>query len=405
MTARFLQVHTLTSFSASLLNRDDSGFAKRMPFGGTIRTRISSQCLKRHWRVFDGEYGFSSIDAPVSVRSRQTFEHYIVEPLIGKGFDPATVRSAVDRLASIVLTGKPAKEAGAKKGKAKGRATADEEAPGQTNGESEALVHTGQVTVLGEPELSYLRDMTERALSPMGTGAAKVLAELDKALKDKDLKANLEALSGGGLQAGLSAALFGRMVTGDLLAQTHAAIHVAHAMTVHAQQTESDYFSAIDDIVRDAGEQGSGHINAAELTSGLFYGYVVVDIPLLLSNLGNDKSLAGNVVERLIRMIATVSPGAKKGSTAPYAYSHLVLAELGKAQPRTLQNAFVSPVRATGDVIQESYERLRDHLSDLDQMYGKTEERAHAGLRSGGHFENGMPLLELAGWARHRVSA
>ena len=31
--ARFLQIHTLTSYPASLLNRDDAGFAKRMPFG------------------------------------------------------------------------------------------------------------------------------------------------------------------------------------------------------------------------------------------------------------------------------------------------------------------------------------------------------------------------------------
>ena len=47
---RFLQIHTLHSYPAALLNRDDSGLAKRMPFGGAVRTRISSQCLKRHWR-------------------------------------------------------------------------------------------------------------------------------------------------------------------------------------------------------------------------------------------------------------------------------------------------------------------------------------------------------------------
>ena len=50
-TPRFLQIHTLHSYPAALLNRDDSGLAKRMPFGGAVRTRISSQCLKRHWRV------------------------------------------------------------------------------------------------------------------------------------------------------------------------------------------------------------------------------------------------------------------------------------------------------------------------------------------------------------------
>ena len=33
-TTRFLQIHTLHSYAAALLNRDDSGLAKRMPFGG-----------------------------------------------------------------------------------------------------------------------------------------------------------------------------------------------------------------------------------------------------------------------------------------------------------------------------------------------------------------------------------
>ena len=55
-TPRFLQIHTLHSYPAALLNRDDSGLAKRMPFGGAVRTRISSQCLKRHWRTAQDEF-------------------------------------------------------------------------------------------------------------------------------------------------------------------------------------------------------------------------------------------------------------------------------------------------------------------------------------------------------------
>ena len=41
----------LHSYAAALLNRDDSGLAKRLTYGGVSRTRISSQCLKRHWRT------------------------------------------------------------------------------------------------------------------------------------------------------------------------------------------------------------------------------------------------------------------------------------------------------------------------------------------------------------------
>jgi CRISPR system Cascade subunit CasC len=116
------------------------------------------------------------------------------------------------------------------------------------------------------------------------------------------------------------------------------------------------------------------------LTSGLFYGYVVVDIDGLVRNLGDNRDLAASVVEKLIHLVAKVSPGAKLGSTAPYAYSHLVLAESGNAQPRTLQNAFLDPVRTQGNVVQNANERLAEHLFDLDKMYGKSEARAHAGL-------------------------
>jgi len=41
MNHRFLQIHTLTPYTAALLNRDDAGLAKRLPYGGVMRTRIS----------------------------------------------------------------------------------------------------------------------------------------------------------------------------------------------------------------------------------------------------------------------------------------------------------------------------------------------------------------------------
>jgi CRISPR system Cascade subunit CasC len=205
------------------------------------------------------------------------------------------------------------------------------------------------------------------------------------------------------LEAGLGAALFGRMVTGDILSRTDAAVHVAHAMTVHGQMTESDYFTAIDDLVREEGEQGSGHINASELTSGLFYGYIVVDVNGLVGNLGDDRKLAGDVVERLVHIVSTVSPGAKRGSTAPYAYSHLVLVEAGKAQPRTLQNAFIEPVHTTGNLVQNAYVAVQRHLADLDAMYGKNEHRAHAGLATDGLFDEKKTLAELATWTKTQV--
>jgi len=397
MTARFVQIHTLTSYPASLLNRDDAGFAKRMPFGGAVRTRVSSQCLKRHWRVYDGDNGLGSIDAPESVRSRISFERYIVEPLVREGVGEQVARVAAQKIVGKVFGSEAKKEKAEKKG---GKKNSEQDGAGALD-----PVSTAQVTVLGRPELDYLCELAREAVRDAGGDADKVEKAVDIRMKnDKELRKNIQALKPGSLEAGLGAALFGRMVTGDVLARTDAAIHVAHAMTVHGQMTESDYFSAIDDLVREDGEQGSGHINASELTSGVFYGYVVIDVNGLLENLGDDRRLAGDVVQKLVHMIATVSPGAKKGSTAPYAYSHLVLVESGRAQPRTLQNAFLEPVRTSGNIIENSYRAVAQHLSDLDEMYGKSEQRAHAGLRTGELFEGRMDLVGLSEWAKARVT-
>ena len=59
-----------------------------------------------------------------------------------------------------------------------------------------------------------------------------------------------------------------------------------------------------------------------ELTAGLFYGYVVVDVPALVSNLEGcpaedwtnaDRALAGKLVHNLVNLIATVNPRRQAG--------------------------------------------------------------------------------------------
>lgn len=406
MSQRFLQLHTLTSYPASLLNRDDAGFAKRMPFGGATRTRISSQCLKRHWRTADDEHALGRItlggaDVPMSVRSRRTFQQHVYQPLIDAGIG-ADVAEAVTHGILEELLGESKKAQAARK-----KATEEQE-PGAT-----VDVHTKQVTVIGRPEVEYLRQVAEEIARDAADAKAAKAAMKDR-LKDRPFRENLQRVG-----AGLDAALFGRMTTGDVLARTDAAIHVAHAFTVHEGQFETDYFSAIDEL-QEARETGSGHINTAELSSGVFYGYVVVDVPLLVSNLTgcvrrdwesadpDGHQLAGEVVRRLVHLVATISPGAKLGSTAPYANAHLVLAEAGNGQPRTLANAFLEPVPKLG-ALRSAFEALDRHLHELDEMYGNPTERRVAAIGpidalqaalNGGRRAN---LSEVAAWTASQV--
>src|SRR3990172_7394669 len=53
MSNVFLQLHFLTPYAPSNLNRDDLGRPKTALFGGSQRLRVSSQSLKRAWRTSD----------------------------------------------------------------------------------------------------------------------------------------------------------------------------------------------------------------------------------------------------------------------------------------------------------------------------------------------------------------
>lgn len=390
---RFLQIHTLTPYAAALLNRDDVGRAKRLPFGGVNRTRVSSQCLKRHWRTAVGDWSLEGLGAPMSVRSRQTFVQQVAQPLREEGFAEEAILAVVEAFQAVLL-GESAK---AKAEKAKGK---DKDAENERD--PLADLKTGQVLVLGRPEVEFILAQA-RSLLTAATNAKEARKAVEALFKDKETLANLKALR---LAAGLDAALFGRMVTSDILARGDAAVHVAHSFTVHGEESEPEFFTAVDDLEKAAGELGSGMMGDSELTSGLFYGYVVIDLPLLVSNLEGcaiadwekaDRTLAAGVVERLIRLIASVSPGAKLGSTAPYAYAHTVLVELGDRQPRTLANAFLKPVRvaAGNDLAAKANEQLAGYLTRFDGMYGPGEQRLIASLDA----VDALPATHVAGLA------
>ena len=198
------------------------------------------------------------------------------------------------------------------------------------------------------------------------------------------------------LPAGLTAALFGRMVTSDTDANITAPVHVAHAFTVHEEETESDYFTAVDDLSGE--EPGADTIQETELTSGLFYGYVVVDLPGLLLNLGADAELARQVLHNLIYLIAEVSPGAKLGSTAPYGRASFMLLEAGDRQPRSLAEAYRTPCDPHAS---QAVEALAAHLAALDEIYATGEDRrvmslANIEVPEAAHGS----LAALADWAK-----
>lgn len=364
---RFLQIHSLHGYPAALLNRDDSGLAKRMTYGGTARTRISSQCLKRHWRVSDDIYALSDIDgATAAIRSREIVTRRVIEPLQEAGHDEEIIKVIGEEFQLAIY--------GDKGGTRTGR----------------------QPLLLGEPEIEYLAREAQKIADAHGTDSEAA----EEAAKNwrKAVNANMKTLRDNcSLPGGLVAALFGRMVTSDVEANIDAAVHVAHAFTVHEEESESDYFTVVDDLHRIEDDAGADHIGESELTSGLFYGYVVLDREMLLRNLGSDSEMAGEVTRRLVHLIATVTPGAKLGSTAPYDYASWLLVEAGEHQPRSLAEAFRKPCKA---LVDEAEAEVNAHIEKIDAAYGTNEARRSMSLTntpiSGAEL---LPLSDLAAWA------
>ncbi len=362
---RFLQIHTLSPYTAVLLNRDDSGLAKRLPYGGALRTRISSQCLKRHWRIAEDPYALHAIDGAESAyRSRELVTQKVLGNL-GERFSEDLVEAIKPEIQMAVYGDK---------------------------GEDKK---TRQTLLLGNPEIEWLRKEAN-LLAENANGDPKKAASDAQDWK-KNFTKNIKVMRDNAkLPGGLVGALFGRMVTSDPAANITAPVHVAHSFSVHAEESENDYFTAVDDLSGD--EPGADTIQETELTTGLFYGYVVVDLPGLLGNLGGDTELAGKVLHNLIFLIAEVSPGAKLGSTAPYGRASFMLIEAGDRQPRSLAEAYRSPCEPQLD---RALNALSKHLEALDTAYATEETRWAMSLEHGEipRAKTGS-LADLAIWAQ-----
>lgn len=390
---RFIQIHTLHTYPAALLNRDDAGLAKRLPLGNAVRTRISSQCLKRHWRMTDDQFSLSKLNVPMAIRSRSTLE--LISLRIQKNnITEALALAAAEALRDAGLLDKGGKD---KKG--------------------DDALKTGQAVLMGLPEIDYLvHRCTEIAQTSSDEKTLKI--NIINTLKNE--KKNIEALKYG---SGLESALFGRMVTSDILASREASISVAHAFTVHQAQVENDYFTVVDDLMQEAGELGSAGIFDTELASGLYYGYVVVDVPQLVENLEaiaakdcfsnstptERRELAGRIVEHLLHLIATVSPGAKRGSTAPFDWAKFMLVEAGDWQPRSLAGAFhdALPLEVKNNantIRQRAVTRITQEISAMDEAYGAPLARRFLSLDAvnvpGAERTN---LAKLGEWANEII--
>jgi CRISPR system Cascade subunit CasC len=336
---RFIQLHVLTSYPPSNLNRDDLGRPKGAVVGGVARLRISSQSLKRAWRT--SSIFREALGGHLGVRTKELGIKVFAD-LKAKGVDEKSAREWARGIAGCF-----------------GKLKSERDAEGNEDLQIEQLAH------VSPEEQAAVDDLVER------------LATARKAPSEAELQL-LRASEGA-----VDIAMFGRMLAAAPKFNVEAAAQVAHAFTVHKASAEDDYFTAVDDLNRGENDLGAAHIGEAGFGAGVFYLYICINRSLLDQNLGGDEALRNKALAALVEAIAKVAPGGKQNSFASRAYASYLLAEKGDQQPRSLSVAFVRPISGA-DVVGEAIAALNDRMQKMDKVYGAcADDRRHLNAETG----------------------
>lgn len=333
------EIHMLKNYPPTNLNRDDTGAPKTCLFGGVMRGRVSSQCLKRSWRTspsFRAEIG----DENLGIRTRK-LPVLVAEKLIAMGVSQEFVDAIQPRLTGI--------------GNKEGKETKDGNA-------------TAQVIFYAKEDITAVAETVKELLDK-----CKSVKDVQK-LKAKDIQA---AVSGADVRpVTLDIALFGRMVTSDAFRDVEASMQVAHAISTNKVSVESDYFTAMDDMLSGSSmdELGAAMIGDVDFNASCYYVYASIDTDALAENFkyaDNADEIVRKAIPALLRAMAFTDPSGKQNSFAGHVLPSVVMVECKEKKiPTSMVNAFVEPVGKGGDLVKRSAEKLADEVDMTARNFG-----------------------------------
>lgn len=349
----FVELHIVQNFAPSCLNRDDTNAPKDCVFGGYRRARISSQCIKRSIRRYFAEHAEAlRLDGSLAQRTK-----LLLDRLAQKLEQHGKKREQSEALLRVAMEGAGLTMEGDK---------------------------TGVLLFLGDDELDRLEDALLSCWDELAQSADKRVGDTEQETPRKKAKQQKKAkLPKSVLEAfdvlkegtkAVDVALFGRMVAElpDMNMNVDAACQVAHALSTNQVDMEMDFYTAVDDL-QPREETGAGMMGIVEFNSSCFYRYSLLDAAVLVDNLKGDKELAKATALAFVKGAIFAIPTGKQHSMAAQnlpVYVRAVVRE--DAQPCSLANAFLKPIRPQGekDLALASIEALEKHDQDLKRMYG-----------------------------------
>ena len=314
----YVDIHVLQNVPPSCVNRDDAGSPKTAKYGGTVRSRVSSQAWKHEIREMFGEiFGKDEI----GVRTRKVPQ--MIADEIKK------IDNSIDDEKALKLATKALGNIGVKPDK-------DDKVP----------------------VLMFFSLAQARALAKLAVEECNDKKEYQAALKESP---------------SIDMALFGRMVAADAGLNVDAAVQVAHAISTHTVHNEYDYFTAVDDLITED-ESGAGHLGTVEFNSSTLYRYATVNARELYKKLGECTA---DAVKGFVEAFIKSMPTGKQNTFANRTVPDYIYITLRTDQPINLCSAFEKPVSGKdGGYLEMSEKALKEYSEKVYRNYACEPEKS-----------------------------
>lgn len=341
-----IEIHVIQNYGPSNLNRDKQGVPKSCMFGDSVRSRISSQCIKRSIRTSEP---FAKLKG--GIRTRQLAK-LITEQMTEQGYDTKRAEKI------LALVGLKPKEQKSKK---------KEEQPI----EDDASKSTKMLVYTTKDAIAEMANLLQTGHGNSDIELARKLAEI---ICNRVAVPDI-ALQGRMLEPSSSKGGKADDPWNGLNTTVEAALQVGHAISTHESVAEVDYFVAVDDVPGE--DAGAAYLDEGSLfNSPCFYKYFSINWEKLVGNLAGQAELAAHTVGAYLNAIGQTNPSGKQNSYAANNRPNGILVEIRDSAPMSYVNAFVDPVtKGRTDIVTESINRLGSYVYDDQVGYGEPLHR------------------------------
>ena len=367
----FLDIHVIQTLPPSNINRDDTGSPKTAVYGGVRRARVSSQSWKKAMRDY---FKDKADNGYLGVRSKRIVE-YVAKKIL-----------EIDETLSFEEAEKKSLEAFT--------------SAGFTVTEENKL-----------PTLFFLGDRQAGDFARAAIDNVKDAATLRKIIKDN---------------VSIDIALFGRMIADSKLNEKikkenekgkkkknidneekeesrinlneDASAQIAHAISTHGVQTEFDYFTALDDLSKDA-KPGAAMIDTIEYNSSTLYRYGNVALHEFYHQMKENKEETKKAILLFVEAFLKSLPSGKINSFANQTIPSSVVVSLRKDRPVSLVSAFETPIKtklSQEGYVNESIEAMFKEYQKIQRFVDKPEISFYLNLSEGHVLEGAKEEINLS---------